>query len=87
MVKSCNNCNYENSDDAEFCGSCGKASLNQISSREPPKLVCAKCKNVSTDRWPNEFCANCGFSLSSKNYQYIPKKNPLPYRLSSVRLY
>ena len=36
MVKSCNNCNHENPDDAEFCGSCGEALFDQTPSRKRP---------------------------------------------------
>ena len=74
MVKFCDNCNIENPDDAGFCSSCGGNSLHIKSSSKPPKLVCPKCKNVSTNLWPDEFCQNCGSSLDSKTNQTLPKQ-------------
>ena len=79
MVKICDNCNIENPDDAGFCSSCGGNSLHIKSSSKPPKLVCPKCQNVSTNLWPDEFCQNCGSSLDSKTNQTLPeKKQTLP---------
>ena len=74
MVKVCNNCKNQNPDDAEFCASCGEKLINAKPSIKPPKIVCSKCKNVSTNLWPNEFCQICGSSLDSKVNQALPEK-------------
>lgn len=64
MSKICAKCNFNNSDEAEYCQNCGEKILDKISDFFPNKK-CSNCgMELSSD---SEFCSNCGTHVNSES--------------------
>lgn len=68
MVKKCQKCGQENSDDAQFCEECGQTlngneSNSDYSSKNKGLVVCQNCGTENAG--DNSFCEKCGNRLVS----------------------
>ena len=76
LVKICSYCSAENTDQNNFCKSCGKQLAQPQQSTSQNDIVCSSCGQSTSSNFNN--CPNCGASLRQPIGSVDPQSLPPP---------